>query len=179
MKLSKEIETCIIETSKKTADDVINKLKNNNLLKSNTNYYQKTELLLYNYPKLKLAVKQKQEDIDYIEKNGLPEKSKSIVFYSTANKNMSGADRYLELIEKYKAEKLETERDIQRIEAALNKVKDDKYFEIINLKYFQGLKEEDIAVKLEKDVSTINRNKKKLINAIKVILFPESIKEYL
>lgn len=179
MKLSKEIETYITETSKKTADNIINILKSHNLLKSNFNYYQKTELLLYNYPKLKLAVEQKQEDIDYIEKNGLPEKSKSIVFYSTANGNISGAERYLELIEKYKAEKIETERDIQRIEAALNKIKDDKYFEIINLKYFQGLKEEDIAVKLGKDVSTINRNKKRLINSIKVILFPESIKEFL
>lgn len=178
MKFTKEIENCIEKTSKKTADEILSILKSNNLIKPELNFYKKTELVLYNYPKLKLAVEQKQEDINYIEDNGLPKKSKSIVFYSTSGGNISNSDRYLEIIEKYKAEKIETEREIQRIETAISKIKDDKYFEIIKLKYFDNIKEEDIALQLEKDVSTVYRNKKRLINSIKIILFPESIKEY-
>lgn len=177
MKLTKEIENCIVQTSKKTAEEILNVLKNSKLIKNELSYYKKTELILYNYPKLKMAVDQKQEDIDYIENNGLPQKSKSIVFYSTSGGN-SSSDRYLEIIEKYKAEKIETEREIQRIETSISKVQDDKYFEIIKMKYFENIKEEDIAAQLEKDISTIYRNKNRLINSIKTILFPESIKEY-
>lgn len=181
MKISKEIEAYINETSKKTADSVVHNLKSNRLLKTNFSFYKRTELLLYNYEKLKLAVQQKQEDIDYIEENGLPEKSKSITFYSSGGGNISAGDRYLELIEKYRVEKVETERDVQRIESAIDKVKDDKYYKIIELKYLnQECKtDEEMAETLKKDQSTITRNRNRLINSLKTILFPESIKELL
>lgn len=177
MKLTKEVQACIDET----VDHVIRTLKSNSLLKHGMSYYKRTELLLYNYSKLKLAVEQKQEDINYIEQNGLPEKSKSITFYSSSGGSISAGDRYLELIEKYRVEKAETERDVQRIENALDKIKDDKYYKIVELKYIkQECKTDDeLADKLEKDRSTITRNRSRIINSIKIILFPESIKELL
>lgn len=181
MKLNKEIQACIKQTSEKTAMEVVESLKKQRLLKANMNFYKKTEILLYNYEKLKLAVKQKEEDIKYIQEHGLPEKSKSIVFYSSANGNISAGDRYLELIEKYQIEKAETERDIKRIENALDKVRNDKYFKIIELKYLKqtAKTDEEIAEIMGKDRTTISRNRKRLINSIKTILFPESIKELL
>lgn len=172
------VNEIIAKTAKETARETMETLKSNKYLKDTLSYFKKTEILLYNYPKLKLAVDQKQEDIDYIEKNGLPGKSKSIVMYSSSGGG-SSSERYLELIEKYKAEKVETERDIKRIEAALKKVSKEKYYEIIKLKYFDGLKDEEIALKIEKDMTTVYRNRKRLINDIKVILFPESIKEFM
>lgn len=179
MQLKKEIEICIKKTSEKTAREVIESLKKQRLLRPDMSFYKKTEIVLYNYEKLKLAVKQKEEDIKYIEENGLPGKSKSIVFYSTSGGNVSAGDRYIELIEKYKVEKTETERDIARIDNALDKVRDDKYFEIIELKYLkqEAKTDEEIAEILEKDQSTITRNRNRLMNSIKTILFPESIKE--
>ena len=180
-KLKKEMEICINRTSEKTAAETVEQLKKQRLIRPNMNYYKKTEIVLYNYETLKKAVEQKKEDIRYIESNGLPEKSKSIIFYSTSAGNISAGDRYLELIERYHIEKAETERDIARIDNALNKIRDDKYFGIIDLKYLKQVAktDEDIAEILDKDRTTITRNRSRLINSIKTILFPESIKELL
>lgn len=181
MKLKKEIEICIKKTSEKTAAEIIEQLKKQRLLKTNMSFYKKTEILLYNYETLKKAAEQKEEDIKYIQEHGLPERSKSIVFYSSSSGNISAGDRYIELIEKYKVEKAETERDLARIDNALDKVRDDKYFRIIELKYLEqkAKTDEQIAEILEKDQSTITRNRNRLINSIKTILFPESIKEFM
>jgi hypothetical protein len=165
-----------------TAKEVIQELKNNRYLRNDISYFRKVELLLYNYSSLIEAVKQKDEDIAYIERNGLPQKSGSIVVYQTSGGNISGQDRYMQIIEKYRIEKLETEREIQRIENALDKIKDDGYFKIIHYKYLidgkERLTDEEIAERLEKDQSTISRNRKRLVNCIKVILFPESIRDF-
>lgn len=182
MQLKKDIEICIKKTSQKTAEEVIELLKKQRLLKhEGLSFYKKTQIILYNYEKLKLAVKQKDEDIKYIQKNGLPSRSKSIVFYSSSGGSVNAGDRYIELIEKYKLEKAETERDLMRIENALDKVRNDRYFKIIELKYFsqESKSDAEIAEILEKDQSTISRNRNRLVNAIKTILFPESIKEFM
>lgn len=166
---------------KEAAKEMIQELRNSNYIKKEISYFRKVEILLYNYNKLKSAVKQKDEDIEYIEQNGLPQRSGSIIMYkSSGGGNISSEERYMQLIEKYKLEKLETERDIRRIENALSKIKNDKYYEIIKLKYISEEKssDEEIAEVLSKDQSTITRNRKRLINSIKVILFPESIKDF-
>ncbi len=170
----------IKEAAKETAKEVIQELRSSKMIKNELSYFKKVELLLYNYNNLQSALKQKDEDIEYIKKHGLPEKSGSIVVYQTSGGNISGQDRYLQLIEKYELEKMETLREINRIENALEKIKDDRYYKIIELKYLAADKysEEEIAEELERDRSTITRNKGRLINTIKTILFPESIREF-
>lgn len=173
------VEEIISRTAKEAAKEAIQEFKNNKMLRNDISYFRKVELLLLNYKNLKDAVEQKEEDILYIEQNGLPKKSGSIVVYQTRGGNISGQDRYMELIEKYKLEKLETEREINKIENALEKIKDDKYYNILKYKYLNKTKltDEEVAEKFEKDQSTITRNRKRLINTMKTILFPESIKE--
>lgn len=176
------IEDAIVKTAKETAKEVIQELRNSKMIKNEMSYFKKVELLLYNYNNLKAALKQKDEDIKYIKDHGLPQKSGSIVVYQTSGGNISGQDRYMNLIEKYELEKLETLREIKRIENALDKIKNDRYYPIIKLKYLSDHKEryneERIAEKLDKDRSTITRNKSRLINTMKTILFPESIREF-
>lgn len=176
----KTIEKTIESKSIDIADKVIEKLNNSNKIKIEMPYYKRVELLLYNYENLKEAVKQKEEAIAELDKYGLPERSKSIVMYSSAG-GSSQADRYTELKEKYKLEKLETERDLKRIDSALNKIKEDKYFEIILYKYLRSEEkkistDDKLAEMLNKDRTTIVRNRKRLINKLVIILFPESIK---
>lgn len=108
----KTIEKTIESKSIDIADKVIEKLNNSNKIKIEMPYYKRVELLLYNYENLKEAVKQKEEAIAELDKYGLPERSKSIVMYSSAG-GSSQADRYSELKEKYKIEKMETERDLK------------------------------------------------------------------
>ncbi|MEO2565436.1 hypothetical protein ABHA59_16160 [Clostridium tertium] len=177
----KTIEKTIDSKSIDIADKVIEKLNNSNKIKIEMPYYKRVELLLYNYENLKEAVKQKEDAIAELDKYGLPERSKSIVMYSSAG-GSSQADRYSELKEKYKIEKMETERDLKRIDNALDKIRDDKYFGIIQYKYLNEDKEkittdEELADKFNRDRKTITRNKKRLINKLMTILFPESISE--
>ncbi|EKQ57053.1 MULTISPECIES: hypothetical protein [unclassified Clostridium] len=176
------VNKTIEKTAKETAKAIIEELKVQNMIRRELSYYKRVELLLYNYENLKDAVKQKDEDIQHIEKHGLPQSSGSIVVYQTAGGGISPEDRYLQLIEKYKAEKIETQRDLTRIENALDKIRDDKYFDIIQLKYLNLQKDkletdEKIAERLEKDQSTVTRNRKRLMNKLITILFPESIRD--
>lgn len=174
--------------SKGAAEEVIKILTDKNLVKvaevnnkKELSYYKKVEILLYNYENLKEATKQKEEDIENLEKYGLKEKSKSIVAYSSAGGNPE-ADRYLELKQRYTIEKLEIERDVKRIDNALDKIRGDEYFEIIQLKYLNVEEEkvktdEDLSYILNRDRKTITRNRKRLINKLVTVLFPQSIRD--
>lgn len=175
-----DVKEVIQQSVKEAARGMVQELKLNNMIRPELSYYKRVELLLYNYNNLKEALKNKDEDINYIKENGLPEKSGSIVVYQTGGGNVTGQERYSLLIEKYELEKLETLRELNRINNALDKIKDDKYYLVIEKKYLSNKKytEEEIAEELNKDQSTITRNKKRLINTIKTILFPESIKEF-
>lgn len=177
-----EIKELIENTAKETARATIAEMRVNNMVKRELTYYKRVELILYNYENLKEAIKQKEEDIEYIDKHGLPESSKSVIIYSSAG-GVSKEDRYLELKEKYMREKIETERDLKRIDNALDKIRKDKYFDIIQLKYLNKEEEkintdEKLAEVLKKDRGTIIRNRKRIINKLITIFFPESIKEY-
>lgn len=179
--VKKTIEKAIEEKTIDIADKIVEKLNNSNRIKKEISYYKRVELLLYNYENLKEAVKQKEEVIKELDVYGLPEKSKSIVVFSSSNRSSQG-DRYTELKEKYLLEKLETERDLKRIDNALDKIRKDKYFDIIKYKYLNEDEEkigtdEELAEKFEKERITIIRNRKRLINKLVTILFPESIKE--
>lgn len=176
------INKIIKDTAKQTAKETIEEFKNSRMIKREISYYRKIELLLYNYNNLKEAIKQKDEDIEHIKIHGLPQKSKSIVIYQTGGGSISGEDRYLQLIEKYGIEKLETERDLARIRNAINKIKEDKYFDIIQYKYLNEeakrvATDEALAEILKKDRTTICRNRSRLMNKLITILFPESIRD--
>ncbi|WP_238861093.1 hypothetical protein [Clostridium sp. YIM B02569] len=179
MNVNKTIEKTAMETAKA----IVAELRVQNMIKKELSYYKKVELLLYNYENLKDAIKQKDEEIRHIERYGLPQASGSIVVYQTSGGGISPEDRYLQLIDKYKVEKVETQRDLIRIENALDKIREDKYFDIIQLKYLNLQKDkletdEKIAERLDKDQSTVTRNRKRLMNKLITILFPESIREF-
>lgn len=68
-----------------------------------------------------------------------------------------------------------TQLVINRIDRIIKKFKTDKYIDIIKLKYFENKTQQEIAETLDKDTSTIWRNNKRLINEIKVYLFPNDV----
>ena len=181
--LKKEIDMHKVnKIIEKTAEKVVLELKNKNMLKKDMSYYKRVELLLYNYENLKDAVEQKDEAIKDIELNGLPQSSKSIVVYSSTAGNITAEDRFIQLKEKYLLDKLETQRDLNRIETALDKIKKDKYYDIIKIKYLENsgdkISDELIAEKMKKDQSTITRNRKRLMNKLITIFFPESLRDF-
>lgn len=67
----------------------------------------------------------------------------------------------------------ETRKFCDLIERALNRIKDDPYCEIIELKYFYRWTHERIAEYFGVDVSVISKRRTKLINQLRPIIFSD------
>ena len=176
MDLDKRLQALIQE---KTVDAMFNELKKQKLLKDNKQTaFQKTETLLYNYPKFQNVLKSKLEEIEMIEKEGISKRSKSFVQWSSSNNydNSNDYEKSLDAIEKIKRSIVQIEGYIYQIDAALNTIKDDPYYELIHMKYFEGQSREDLSYYFEVDVKTTDRHKNRLLNLLQIRLFT---KEYL
>lgn len=68
-----------------------------------------------------------------------------------------------------------TKKLVSKINEALYEIKDDIYYEIIPLCYFEGETRENIAEYFNTTVTTISRNKNRLVNKMKVILFSDDV----
>jgi RNA polymerase sigma factor (sigma-70 family) len=66
-----------------------------------------------------------------------------------------------------------TNRFCNLIQRALNRVRDDPYYEIIELKYFEHWTHEKIAEYFNVDVSVISKRRTKLINQLRPIIFSD------
>ena len=167
----KTIET----TAKMAASETVLMLKTENMLKGKRNAFQKTELLLYNYTKFKGVIADKDQQIQCIKQQGLPKKSKSITSWG-GNTNqepetdMEKAENKIADIEKSIAV---TRRLIKVIDKALGKVSDDPYFNIIQMFYFDGAHRDDIVSSLNCDTVTMYRNKKRIVDRLKMDLFSD------
>lgn len=62
---------------------------------------------------------------------------------------------------------------VKEIEDALEEITDDLYYDIIPMYYFEGKTREDVAEYFDTTVTTISRNKSRLINKLKVRLFSD------
>ena len=63
----------------------------------------------------------------------------------------------------------------KKIEIALEEIKDDIYYEIIPMIYFENRTREDIAEHFNTSTKTITRNKNKLVNQLKLRLFSDDV----
>lgn len=173
---SEFIREIIRETMQTTSTILMNELKRHRMLKSTKDSaFIKTEKLLYNYRKFKQIVQQKLKEIETIETEGLQRKSKSLVMFS--KNNTFGTDTELELaearIESIRESIDKMQEYISMIDSALGKITNDHYYGIIRMKYFEGCNHEECADHFEVDVSTIARNKNRLVNTLKIHLFTD------
>ncbi|QUH18689.1 sigma-70 family RNA polymerase sigma factor [Alkaliphilus sp. B6464] len=179
MNIDENLQALIHE---KTFEALVKELKKKNMLKSGKQTpFQKTETLLYNYPKFQNVLKNKLEEIEMIEKEGISMRSKSFVQWRSNNSydNSNDYERSLNAIDKIKASIVQIEGYIFKIDAALNPIKDDPYFEIIPMKYFESKSREYIAEELYCDIRTVDRNKNRLVNLLQIRLFSEEYLEQL
>ena len=176
--MADNVETANIEKSqvdfKEITSYIFEELSKRNLLRKRTSTYQNTESLLYKYNDLKKSIEDREDEIEEIKTSGLRAKSKSIL------KMPEGSHSDHDTIEESIIEGLiedikKTQLVINRIDRIIKKFKTDKYIDIIKLKYFENKTQQEIAETLDKDTSTIWRNNKRLINEIKVYLFPNDV----
>ena len=172
--IDEELNTLINNVATSTAATLVTNLKREHLIKNRRSAYQKVELLLYNYTDFKTLIKTKEKEIKTVRAMGLDKKSKDI----TMGIN-SGNAPYVTEMEKIEDKIIEiensiktTQRFIAIIDSALEKISTDHYFDVIRLYYFERLSRETIADHLNVlDVKTISRNKRRLMEKLKMDLF--------
>lgn len=164
------------EIIEKTAQAVVSEIKKQNLLKENRQTpFQKTETLLYNYNSFKAAIEDKYKQINTIKLEGVPKKSCSITSFPNGSKNYvkSDSEKAEDMIKGIENSIKVTTKFIEIIDSALDSLRNDQYFDIIPMKYFEEQTREDIAEYFDCDVKTVSRNKNRLINQLKIRLFSD------
>lgn len=63
------------------------------------------------------------------------------------------------------------ERELRRMAAALGCIANDPYYPAIELRYFQGMREADIAERLQCDPATVRRNRARLVKRLALRLY--------
>ncbi len=157
---------------------VLDELRDRGLIKERRkSAYASTEALLYNYNYLKQSIIENKHEIEYLKTNGLPKKSKSIVYMGAVN-TAPKEEEYVVICERIS----HIEQAITRTEAILAKINrllreydSPKYPDLIKRIYFDGQTREELAEVYQCDVSTISRNRSKIINQLKIILFPSEL----
>ncbi len=143
------------------------------------NAFQKTEQLLFKYTDFVDAIKAKEDQIKELKDYGLKQKSKSITKYGAGSGEVKTDQEKLDEKIQFIEDTIDdTRRYIGIIDKALDKIRNDEYFPIIEMKYGKSMTHEEIGEELEVDATTVGRNKNKLIRKLSIQLFPdESISE--
>lgn len=136
-----------------------------------------TKKRLYAYPLLQENIERYKADIEDIKREDFG-KSKSIVAFM-AN---SGGPEKPTLEELREAKILLVERKIARDEAeikemnaALDTIRDDAYYSLIEMMFFQKLRQDEIAESVHCDKTTVWRNVGRLLDALSIVLYGADI----
>jgi len=166
MKLDNDVINTII-------DKVIVKLSENKLKLS---AFQKTELLLTKYRFLEMIIEKRKGLIKTIKENGIVSCSRQ------GERVKGGSIEYKSNLEKAEEKIRELEKSIEKIQdkldlvdSALDYVKDDKHYKIIEMKYFEKKTNNLIAEALGVDEKTVRRNKNRLVETISIWIFPDEV----
>lgn len=160
---------------KNLINEVIIELKNRKMLKEYVRTpYQKVEVLLFSYPTYKQNIAEKEEMIQEVSQCGVRKKSPSLVGAPQGNLNIqTESDKATDKIAELESSIRITKSCIAQIDRALNKLKDDHYYQILPMFYFEKRSRDEIASYFDVEASTITRNKSRLVNELKVILFSD------
>ena len=173
-----ETQALIKETAKFTAEELLERLKTGKFLRDNKkSAFQKTEQLLYNYQSFKAVIADKEEQIRTIIDSGRPKRSKDITNFS-----IGGSAEYLSELEKDE-DKIEqirnsiaiTKHYIAIVDRELEKLSSDSYYDLIRLLYFEGITQDEAAEFFDCSQRTIWRNKQRIINKLRVMLFSDDV----
>lgn len=137
--------------------------------------FKATEKRLYALPILILKVEEAEAWIEDIKVSGPHERSKSIVRFNSPGITLSDEQIVDSQILNKRAEIEIDEQEIQTMQRALGIIRDDEYYEVIPMKYFDKRGDDEIAEELYCDASTVRRNKSRLIREMSVYLYGAAV----
>lgn len=170
----------MLELSKLITTSVVDALESKGLLGTpkpqEKSVYKKTELLLYNYMNFKRIIAERELEIEGIKKHGVPTKSPSIVEYTPRSKTVHGLSTVEESVDaairSVEASVHDTVQVISLIDKCMETMKTDPYYCILEMRYFEGRTQEDIADHLGCSQVSVSKNKNRLIKELSIKLFP-------
>ena len=136
-------------------------------------FYQQTEVRLWAYPILQDNVNKKYPaDIADLKLEQHTGKSKSIVFWSgTGGEKVSPEESQKMRIAAVEVRLAKDKEELRVLDEALSYIANDQYYPVIEQHYFGGLDVEKIADQLGTSVSTVVRNKSRLVKTLALRLY--------
>lgn len=164
------------KTKNEIVEQVIKELKEKKLFGVTKTSFKSAEKMLYSLNVLPEAILSIKDEIKQLEKENQKItkniKSPTLVLKGTTYNH---GDETLEArISELKQIVVKAESQIRLVNSALNKIKDEEYYDIIPLYYFENKTIPEIAEELDCANSTISKYKKKLMNKLKVYMFPNT-----
>ena len=179
MKMNGELLNLIDCTVKKAVAESICELKRQHLLVDGKQTpFQKTETLLFNYNDFINAIKEKEQQIKDLNEYGLSKKSNSITSFTSGGGFLevkSEQEKIEDRIESIESSIQVTKTFVHILDDALSSLKDDPYYDLIPMRYFEGKKRTEIADHFLCDERTVTRNKNRLINILQIKLFSDQV----
>lgn len=160
------------------ADKILEKIRNDKEIKTEKQLtpFQKTEKLLSELSLLKGAIDSKNMLIEDLKKEGISiQKKKTEVNVQASKIYLSELEKVENRIEKLKEEIVRIENVVNMVERALDTIRNNKYYDIIEMKYFDELTFEHISEKLDISVITAKRYKNKMIRQLQLIIFSDDV----
>ncbi len=172
------------ETKNEIVKKVLEELKNKKLLKNPKSSYKSTEKILYSLNVLPEAIKLIDEEVKKLEEEAkgiaIPTaKSNSLILNERNNTYVYGDETLETRISELKQISVKAKSQIRLVKSALKKIENDKYYDIIPMYYFEEKTIEEIAEECEWAVGTVSKHKKRLMNDLKVYIFPDTFIEEL
>lgn len=160
------------------ADKIIEKMKTDREIKTEKQLtpFQKTEKLLSELALLKGAIDSKNMLIEDLKKEGISiQKRETGVNVQSSKIYLSELEKVENRIEKLKEEIVRIENVVNMVERALGTIRNNKYYDIIEMKYFDDLTFEHISEKLDISVITAKRYKNKMIRQLQLVIFSDDV----
>ena len=160
------------------ADKILEKIRNDKEIKTEKQLtpFQKTEKLLSELSLLKGAIDSKNMLIEDLKKEGISiQKKKTEVNVQASKIYLSELEKVENRIEKLKEEIVRIENVVNMVERALGTIRNNKYYDIIEMKYFDDLTFEHISEKLDISVITAKRYKNKMIRQLQLVIFSDDV----
>ena len=160
------------------ADKIIERMKTDREIKTEKQLtpFQKTEKLLSELALLKGAIDSKNMLIEDLKKEGISiQKRETGVNVQSSKVYLSELEKVEKRIEKLQKEIVRIENVVKLVERALGTIRNNKYYDIIEMKYFDDLTFEHISEKLNISVITAKRYKNKMIRQLQLVIFSDDV----
>ncbi len=133
--------------------------------------YKATERRLYAVPVLRKKLQDDLERLAEIRQFGPQKKSSSITRFMKNGLRLTAEEIQEALIMDMEAGIAADKFELETMEKALTEIFADEYYLTVSGRYLEGLSNEEIAERISCDVSTVWRNRKRLVQQLSVRLY--------